>query len=428
MKRQKVIASLVLFSTIASACNGAPSTPATATPISIAQTKVEPTSSQTPIPPTTTSAEVQPTESLSTAPEATEVDLIVVDWNQGIAEVAGGAPVGPWFHDEMGNSLPGPRGDVRATRFNASRLIASGYVATPLARQVSSTGKTTHEVYVELAPDGVDSFYVDDDYVVFPTGVASVTKDGPFASLTFLRGEPLTSDMTYSNDPRRLTSWEIAVYQAGSKVSGVLPDSGLFELKEVERGPLDIKLTNPATGESLEYRAFVTLRGSVRNLIRYTIIVPFSTPASDVQLQRHFEQGGGFSYIPPVGWRLGDYPVSGPNDYKMAWGPSLDGFTCNLWFKDEIFDGSLERYVSSQLKTVEGIAFTQDTFATESNQRAIRLIFPVVQIGNVPKTHLVMFFFDGGARKFTATYSRLAGTQEECDEPVSASMKTFRTE
>lgn len=143
---------------------------------------------------------------------------------------------------------------------------------------------------------------------------------------------------------------------------------------------------------------------------------------------RHYEPGGEFSYIPPQGWGLGEFPGL---KYKIVYGPPLDNFAPNLNFVDEKFGGTLDKYVSSNLAAIQSLfkdvkVLSQEDFATEEGKRAIKVIVENTQ--NDTKLRHTFYFFDGGSRKFVVTYTRLPDKQQENDSLVDESVKTFRIE
>ena len=66
---------------------------------------------------------------------------------------------------------------------------------------------------------------------------------------------------------------------------------------------------------------------------------------------RIFENSGNFSYRPPLDWNVREFPGL---KYRVVFGPTEGGFTTNINFVDETYNGNLTSYVDiclSQLRT-----------------------------------------------------------------------------
>jgi hypothetical protein len=143
---------------------------------------------------------------------------------------------------------------------------------------------------------------------------------------------------------------------------------------------------------------------------------------------RHYEPEGGFSYVPPVGWKLVDASALA---YKVAVGPETDGFATNLTVVDEPFDGSLDEYVSSAMDGLSQYfdsfqVLSQEEFKPEESAPGVRIVAENVQVGRVLRQRF--YLFDGGAKKLVVTCTRLADAAEELDAACEGSLKTFRFE
>src|SRR5438067_7861396 len=76
-----------------------------------------------------------------------------------------------------------------------------------------------------------------------------------------------------------------------------------------------------------------------------------NTQAADEAPARHVEKSGGFSIIPPNGWKVREFPGQ---KFKIIQGPAHDGFAPNIVFTDDAFQGDLPGYVAANKKTVNG--------------------------------------------------------------------------
>jgi hypothetical protein len=159
---------------------------------------------------------------------------------------------------------------------------------------------------------------------------------------------------------------------------------------------------------------------------------PTDTPAPTAipteSADRHYEPEGGFSYIPPAGWEL----VKAPSlAYKVAVGPETEGFAANLTVVDEPFDGSLDEYVSSAMDGLSQYfenfqVLSQEEFKPEESPPGVRIVAENVQSGRVLRQRF--YLFDGGAKKFVVTCTRLADAADELDVACEGSLKTLRFE
>jgi hypothetical protein len=156
---------------------------------------------------------------------------------------------------------------------------------------------------------------------------------------------------------------------------------------------------------------------------------PTETPTPILD-ERHIEIEGGFSYIPPSGWRVTELPGL---KYKIASGIPTDDFAPNLNFVDEAFSGSLDDYVVANIAIIEELDLFKDVkvvgqedFLTDEGTRGVKVTIEDTQ--HDIELYQVFYFFDSGARKFVVTYTRLADKGQANDVLVDQSVRTFRIE
>ena len=152
-----------------------------------------------------------------------------------------------------------------------------------------------------------------------------------------------------------------------------------------------------------------------------------STPTPEPG-QRYTQSDGGFSYIPPSGWEIVIYPNL---KYMVARGPLLGSFPIYISFVDEASSSSLDDYVAESLSALtqaneNAKIISQEEFITNAAQRGVKAIFENKQLDI--QLIQVFYFFDTGAMKFVATYSRTANIGQENDILVDQCTKTFRIE
>jgi hypothetical protein len=138
------------------------------------------------------------------------------------------------------------------------------------------------------------------------------------------------------------------------------------------------------------------------------------------------EESGGFSYMPPPGWTIAEFPGL---KYRIAHGPAHAGFSPNIVVVDEHFSGTLEEYVDANLVNMRQLlqklkVLQRQNFSTKSGEPATRVLTENVQTDRLLRQ---TFFFLGSAdRKYVLTCTALADGGEIHDLEFSASAETFR--
>jgi hypothetical protein len=143
---------------------------------------------------------------------------------------------------------------------------------------------------------------------------------------------------------------------------------------------------------------------------------------------RLVEAQGGFSYVPPEGWMA--YQI--PNlKYRLVSGPLKAGDAPNINAADEVFAGSLEQYVKTNLASLQRVmpefrVVKQEDFQTTDELPGVRVVAEVRQAGrNLRQTY---YFFGKENRKYVVVCTTGSEGGEELDPIFEASMKTFRLE
>ena len=144
--------------------------------------------------------------------------------------------------------------------------------------------------------------------------------------------------------------------------------------------------------------------------------------------QRYVERAGGFSFVQPKGWEFQDSPVM---KFKIAIGPSQNGFAPNINVVNEQFKGTLEEYTNANIATMRG-AFSklriieQVEFKTTAGLPGRRLVIESEQ--NDKLLRFSFYFFGTAGMKYVVTCTALAYGGEKLDTVFAESMKTFRIE
>lgn len=180
---------------------------------------------------------------------------------------------------------------------------------------------------------------------------------------------------------------------------------------------------SPSHGATME----VIVRFRLASSLLLTLLLVTSAGAQSGH-QVDFGGDGVFSYTPPSGWRVTEFPGI---KYKIALGAVSKGFTPNIVVVDEFWPGSLDDYVKNNIATMKASfqdlkILDQTDFATSDGVRAIKLI--TERYDDQPKKELrqIFYFFDSGDKKIVATCSSLAEDGASLDQSIDAAMKTFR--
>jgi hypothetical protein len=119
-------------------------------------------------------------------------------------------------------------------------------------------------------------------------------------------------------------------------------------------------------------------------------------------------------------------------EYQILAGNPAGNFVPNLFFfVNQAHRGSLDEFVSESLDYNRSIIpdlkiISQEDLITGEGARGVKVVVESTQRNlRVRQTY---YFFEAGARKFTATYTRLANAGQGNDMLVDESMKTFRLE
>ena len=139
------------------------------------------------------------------------------------------------------------------------------------------------------------------------------------------------------------------------------------------------------------------------------------------------EPSGGFSYLPPAGWRIRTFPGA---KYKISYTTPAHGFAPNLNVVDETAAVGLSDYVRASMSHMN-LAYSQfrllsqGAFSTSSGLHGIR----VVCQGTLSSRTVRQIFYIFSApsnRKIIVTASWLASDGDKYTQATDGAMKTFR--
>ncbi|MBU1168072.1 MAG: hypothetical protein KKD44_00765 [Proteobacteria bacterium] len=147
---------------------------------------------------------------------------------------------------------------------------------------------------------------------------------------------------------------------------------------------------------------------------------------SDKPQRQLYEKEGAFSYDPPAGWNVVEFPGL---KYRIAHGPKENNFAPNINVVDEIFQGSLDDYVDANLKNMEELMvdfeiIKRKNFKTMDNVDAVFFVSENKQQDVMIRQHF--FIIESGKRKYVVTLSTRADGGDVLDDVFEKSMSTFR--
>ncbi|MDW8351722.1 MAG: hypothetical protein RML99_07405 [Anaerolineae bacterium] len=143
---------------------------------------------------------------------------------------------------------------------------------------------------------------------------------------------------------------------------------------------------------------------------------------------RVVEEAGGFSYVPPTGWRV---EATNLSEFKVLFGRSDgSGFTPNVNFNVSQSDAALDEFKALAIQELEaGISgfalLSESTLVTERGNDVVKLVCN----STLQRRSLRQIFYlvDFGPRKLVVTYTRLRNSQQQNDAAVEAMIKTIES-
>jgi len=141
---------------------------------------------------------------------------------------------------------------------------------------------------------------------------------------------------------------------------------------------------------------------------------------------RVYESNGNFSYCPPLGWTVREFPGL---KYKVVIGGNEGGFAPNINFVDELFDGNLREYVDISISQfpeyfMEYRLLSRNAFKTNSGIAGERIIIANVQ--NRFSLKQIFYIFQASQNKYiVVTCSVTDSVSEKYLSVFDESIKTF---
>ncbi len=159
--------------------------------------------------------------------------------------------------------------------------------------------------------------------------------------------------------------------------------------------------------------------------------VLFVSEANSQEAQRpDFGGDGIFSYVPPQGWKVVEFP--GLN-YRVSHGAPANEFAPNINVMAEAYSGPLENYAragAARMKAAGGgfELLKQTDFTTSDGLRGVKAVFEVDDRFSQTKRRLrqTQYLFNAGPTTLVVTCSTLADGGTDFDQVFDTAMKTFR--
>ena len=148
--------------------------------------------------------------------------------------------------------------------------------------------------------------------------------------------------------------------------------------------------------------------------------------ARRLNAERLSEPAGGFSYVPPTGWKIRTFPGA---KYRISYTTPAQGFAPNINVVDEVAALSLKDYVRAGMSHMN-LAYShfrilsQAPFSTASGVHGVRLMAD----GTVGGRHVRQAFYifpAAHSRKIIVTATWLASDGSKYAAAVDGAMKTF---
>jgi hypothetical protein len=156
--------------------------------------------------------------------------------------------------------------------------------------------------------------------------------------------------------------------------------------------------------------------------------MPLLFDANAQQVERpDFGGGGIFSYVPPNGWTVSEFPGL---KFKISRGAPVKGFAPNIVVADEAYNKSLDDYAKDNIATMQKMfhglkILGQTDFTSSDGTRAIKLLTERDDDISKQRVRQVFYFYDAANKKLVASCSSLAEAALASDLVCDATMKTF---
>ncbi len=144
-------------------------------------------------------------------------------------------------------------------------------------------------------------------------------------------------------------------------------------------------------------------------------------------VSQDFGSGGLFSYVPPDGWKVVEFPGL---KYKICLGEPVKGFAPNIVVTDEAYEKSLDDYVKDNVAAMQQIfqgqkILSQTDFTISGGARAVKMVTERHDPQSNKNIRQTYYFIELGNKKLVVTCSNIAEDGGALDQVFEAAMKTF---
>ena len=175
----------------------------------------------------------------------------------------------------------------------------------------------------------------------------------------------------------------------------------------------------------------INLKRMLHMLCASTLIALFAACAPQQQApeaNRVFEREGGFSYVPPAGWKV---QRASSFKYQIVIGPASNGFTPNMNFLIEDSNMPFQEYVDLSKANIpkllpNSVVKSSAAFDLKSGSSAAKIIWDT----NINQNNIRInsYLVDGKTRKFVITCGRALTQPTSIDVECDQAASSFRIE
>lgn len=170
------------------------------------------------------------------------------------------------------------------------------------------------------------------------------------------------------------------------------------------------------------------MKSCLQMLLLFVAITAASAQDRADKEERHVEKSGGYSLVPPEGWKAREFPGL---KYQVIVGPATNGFAPNLNVVKETSSLKLDDYVKGNRAALQQLfknfqLVDQGEFKTAGGLQGVKMIVQDEQ-GN-KQLRQTFYFFESGNTKYVVTASALADGGEKLDPVFDKCLKSFRFE
>jgi hypothetical protein len=146
------------------------------------------------------------------------------------------------------------------------------------------------------------------------------------------------------------------------------------------------------------------------------------------ETNRIYEREGGFSYVPPAGWKA---QSSKSFKYQIVVGPVSNGFAANMNFQIEETNMPFKDYVDLSRNNISKLVATaviksSNAFEIRSGSSAARIVWEASI--NQRNAHINSYLVDGKTQKFVITCARAVTQTTSIDLECDQTARSFRIE